>query len=239
MLPRDPTVFVLGDTAYPFATLENLNRCYGPTWGRYLAHTYAVPGNHDYVNGSAADFLTYFGARGGRTTWWRAQVGEWWVFGLDSNISGEDLAAQQHWLQGELVKIAGDGRCIAALWHHPLFSTGLHHGDGNRMRPVWAMLDAAGADLILNGHEHYYESFEPKNAQGDLVASGPREIIAGVGGAALADLSLGFEHRAYARVHGVVRLDLDAHSYRYAFVTLTGETRDAGEGVCRRASQKR
>ena len=124
-----------GDTAYPLATRATLESCYAPTWGRLLPHTYAVPErNHDYVRGSATDFLEYFGARTPHETWFRTQVGDWWVIGLDSNLSNAKLVAQQAWLEGQLKEIEGDGRCVLAMWHHPLFSTGLHRGDGNRDR---------------------------------------------------------------------------------------------------------
>src|ERR1700712_3387515 len=55
MIPTDAVVFVVGDTVYPRADIATLNACYTPTWGPFLAHTYAVPGNHDYIDGSADD----------------------------------------------------------------------------------------------------------------------------------------------------------------------------------------
>jgi acid phosphatase type 7 len=234
MIPDSAVVFVIGDTAYPHATRATLQSCYTPTWGRFLSRTYAVPGNHDYVNGSAADFLDYFGARTPHQTWYRVQVGDWWVIGLDSNVGNEKLAEQQAWLEGELRAIEGDGRCVLAMWHHPLFSTGLHHGDGNRMRPVWADLDRAGADLVLNGHEHFYESFGPRDASGHDLPVGLREIIAGTGGAQLRDLSLAGGYKTYARVHGVLELHLQKDRYEYAFRTLDGGVRDSGSAQCRR-----
>ena len=94
MIPDNAVVFVIGDTAYPHATHATLESCYAPTWGRFLSRTYAVPGNHDYVHGSAADFLDYFGARTPHETWFRVQVDDWWVIGLDSNLSPEKLAQQ-------------------------------------------------------------------------------------------------------------------------------------------------
>jgi 3',5'-cyclic AMP phosphodiesterase CpdA len=232
-------VFIMGDTAYPLATRATLQSCYAPTWGRFLERTYAVPGNHDYVNGSAADFLQYFGARTPNETWFRVQVGDWWVIGLDSNISDGKLAEQQAWLQGELKSIEGDGRCVLAMWHHPLFSTGLHHGDGNRMRPAWAALDAAGADLVLNGHEHFYESYGPRDASGHHLPVGLREIIAGTGGAQLMDISLAGGYKKYARVHGVLELHLQKDRYEYAFRTLKGTVLDSGSAQCRRSPEGR
>ena len=235
MIPDDAVVFVVGDTAYPLATHATLESCYAPTWGKFLSRTYAVPGNHDYVNGSAADFLDYFGARTPHETWFRTQVGDWWVIGLDSNLSKEKLVEQQAWLEGQLHEIEGDGRCVLAMWHHPLFSTGLHHGDGNRMRPVWEDLDRAGADLVLNGHEHFYESYGPRDAAGHHLPVGLREIIAGTGGAQLSDLSLVGGYKTYARAYGVLELHLQTDRYEYAFRTVKGKVLDSGSAQCRRA----
>jgi len=237
MIPPGAMVFVVGDTTYPLADRATLLSCYAPTWGQFLPLTYAVPGNHDYVQGSPQDFLDYFGARTPHRTWFRAQVGDWWVIGLDSNISGAMLDEQQVWLEEQLKAIEGDGRCILAMWHHPVFSTGLHRGDGARMRPAWAALERAGADLVLNGHEHFYESFEPKDASGQTVPTGLREIIAGTGGGHLHDLSLGRGAKAYARVHGLLELHLEEDHYQYAFRTLTGRVRDSGGAQCRRAPE--
>ncbi len=235
MIPADAAVFVVGDTAYPRADTATLQECYTPTWGPFLAHTYAVPGNHDYVDGSPADFLKYFGERNGRRTWYRVQVGDWWVIGLDSNLSSPGLDEQQAWLEQQLREIEGDGRCIVSMWHHPVFSTGLHRKDGKKMLPAWAALERAGADLVLNGHEHFYESFERKDASGRNDPAGMREIIAGTGGAGLYDLSVVLGAKSYARRHGLVELHLEKNRYEYAFRTLDGRTRDAGSAQCRRA----
>jgi acid phosphatase type 7 len=238
MIPEGATVFVVGDTTYPKADRPTLEACYTPTWGRFLSRTYAVPGNHDYIEGSAQQFLDYFGARTPQRTWFRAQVGDWWVFGLDSNLIGPDLAEQQSWLQAELQDIEGDGRCVLAMWHHPVFSTGLHRKDGARMRPAWAALERAGADLVLNGHEHFYESFDPKDGDGHADSKGMREIIAGTGGARLIDLSVVFGARSYARSHGLLELHLEKDRYSYVFRTLDGRARDQVSAQCRRAAHK-
>jgi len=150
MIPAGTPVLMLGDAAYPHADRATLEACYGPTWGRLLASTFAVAGNHDYVGGSAREFLDYFGERNPHHTYFRAALGDWWVIGLDSNLAGRPLARQAAWLQHELAAVGGDGRCIVALWHHALFSTGLHRGDGARMKPVWAALDAAAMSTSMS-----------------------------------------------------------------------------------------
>src|ERR1700761_9081161 len=118
--------------------------------------------------------------------------------------------------------------------HRRVFSTGLHRKDGKKMRPAWAALDRAGADLVLNGHEHFYESFDPRNAAGQVEPSGLREIIAGTGGAHLIDLSIARGYKTYVRVHGLLELHLEKDRYSYAFRTLDGKVRDSGAAQCRR-----
>jgi acid phosphatase type 7 len=230
-------VLVLGDAAYPLANRATLAACYEPTWGRFRSSTYAVPGNHDYVAGSAHDFLAYFGERNSQRTYFRAPLGDWWLIGLDSELAGRALARQQQWLAHELAAIEGDGRCVLALWHRALFSTGLHRRDGVRMKPAWLALDAAGTDLVLSGHEHFYESFEPLDADGVTRKAGIREFVVGTGGAPLRDLSLSSQHRAFALEHGVLALRLDRDRYQWSFRTTGGEVRDQGEAPCRRVVQ--
>ncbi|MBV9913745.1 MAG: metallophosphoesterase [Sinobacteraceae bacterium] len=237
LIPADATVLVAGDTTYPTADRATIARCYVPTWGRFRDHTYAVPGNHDYVGGSAADFLQYFGARTPGRTWFRALVGDWWIIGLDSNVAGAELAEQQRWLQEQLDTIAGDRRCLLAMWHHPVVSTGLRRKDGARMRPAWQALDAAKADVVVNGHEHFYESFDPRDGAGHRQRDGIREFIVGTGGAHLYDLSVVRGYHSFARRYGVLELHLEQDHYEYDFRTLDGRTHDAGAAQCRRSRE--
>jgi len=238
MIPEGAPVLVLGDTAYPRADAATLASCYDPSWGRFKAHTFAAPGNHDYIDGSAKDFLAYFGDHNHGHTYYRTEVGGWWLLVLDSNLKGRPEARlQQAWLEQQLAAIRNDGRCLMAIWHHPLFSTGLHRGDGAQMEASWRALDAAGADVVLNGHEHFYESFDPRDVSGRPKAAGIREFVVGTGGANLTDMSLSVQHRVLAREFGVLELELEAERYHWSFRTVGGDVRDAGLAECRRPAQ--
>jgi hypothetical protein len=50
------------------------------------------------------------------------------------------------------------------------------------VKPFWADLYNAAADLILNGHAHNYERFAPQTPTGTSSANGRREIVVGTGG---------------------------------------------------------
>jgi hypothetical protein len=234
LIPAGAVVLVPGDAIYQRPTLANYRSCYQPTWGAHLADTLIVPGNHDYAGGRADGFLEYFGEAAGHDGHFARTVGDWLVIGLDSNLRGDALAGQLTWLAATL-RDQGSARCTLAFWHTPLFSSGPHRGDGDAMRPFWAMLEAFGADLVLNGHEHNYEAFEPRDADGRPKEGGLREFVVGTGGAPL----YGFWRPPYSsrvRVerHGVLHLSLSDGEYAWEFLDIDGHTSDPGHATCRR-----
>jgi predicted phosphodiesterase len=233
LIPTGSTVLVLGDTSYPFATKSVLESCYDPTWGRLRATTLAVPGNHDYVDGRADDFRAYFETTAGGETYFSRQIGGWLVIGLDSQLAGESLEREYEWLQGLLSRHAGV-RCALAFWHMPAFASGLIHNPSVKMRRFWALLEEQGVDLVLNGHEHFYEAFRPLDSRGKPDAAGMREFIVGTGGAQL----YGFwKSRPGSRIrlvrHGVLRLALKDGAYAWQFIDTEGRVRDDGDAKCR------
>jgi len=50
-------------------------------------------------------------------------------------------------------------------WHNPRFSSGWHGSDAS-FKSVWQILYDGGVDLILNGHDHDYERFDPQTPLG-------------------------------------------------------------------------
>jgi hypothetical protein len=246
LVPEGALVLGLGDMAYPFGDAKTLASCYEPTWGRHRAATLATPGNHDYVRGSAADFLAYFDADaphdGGFIAFTRPLTTDWRLIALDSNVDDGALQAQYEWLERLLADAAQTPArrqaCLLVMWHAPLYSSGLHRGSGDSMRPFWNLLDTHGADLVLSGHEHFYERFDPLDAHGQASrdGQGPRQFVVGTGGARL----FGFwkpPYRSEARVldHGVLQLSLDRGRYGWRFVDIDGRVRDAGAARCRAA----
>ncbi|QNA90543.1 hypothetical protein G4G28_22260 [Massilia sp. Dwa41.01b] len=51
-----------------------------------------------------------------------------------------------------------------------------------KMREAWALLHAAGAELVLSGHDHDYERFAPQDADGRRDPGGIRQFVVGTGG---------------------------------------------------------
>ena len=233
------TVFTAGDNAYDSGRAAEYARCYGPTWGVFRPRTRPAPGNHDYATTGAAGYFGYFGARAGdpRRGYYAYNLGSWRIYVLNSNCWAVGGCAagspQERWLRANLA--ASPHRCVLAYWHHPLFSSGLH-GNQSAVRAFWNDLQAAGAEIVINGHDHDYERFAPQTPGGVASATGIREFVVGTGGRS--HYGFGVVRRnsqvRNARAFGVLRLTLRAGSYDWRFVPAAGtKFSDAGHGTCR------
>jgi hypothetical protein len=89
------------------------------------------------------------------------------------------------------------------------------------MREAWRLLQEAGAELVLSGHDHDYERFAPQDADGRLDrARGMRQFVVGTGGAYPTPFLLtvkNSEMRDSGRT-GVLRLRLLDGRYEWEFL---------------------
>ncbi len=237
------TVYVLGDDAYDNGTASEFANCYGPTWGRHKSRTYPSPGNHEYNSSGAAPYFAYFGTVAGTPGqgWYSFNLGAWHIISLNSNISLNTGGTQDTWLKADLA--AHPHQCTLAYYHHPLYSSTGGTGTGGLVYSSSRMfvndLYAAHADLILNGHRHFYERLAPMNPSGGYDSTnGVRELIAGTGGIGGGDETDQFPlHEAgNGRTFGVLKLWLYDDSYAWKFVPIAGQTyTDSGSTPCHSA----
>jgi acid phosphatase type 7 len=235
------TVFAAGDLAYPDGSDQQFANCYGPTWGRFKQRTRPAPGNHEYHSDGASGYTRYFGAAAGdpKKGYYSYELGAWHVVVLNSQcaqVGGCNAGSpQEQWLRQDLAQHPVP--CTVAYFHEPLFSSGAKHGNGPEVKPFWQALYAAGADLVINGHDHDYERFAPQDPDGHADATrGIREFVVGTGGKST--------HRSFgtpqpnsearnAHTFGVLKLTLHATSYEWQFVPEAGKTfTDSGSGAC-------
>lgn len=133
------------------------------------------------------------------------------------------------WLQADLAAHPGeDYPCTLAYWHHPLFSFSTGSGATQAVKPLWDLLYAAGADIVLNGHSHNYQRWKPQDPDGNLDrAGGIREFVVGTGGRSLYALPSGRApaHLAAAqdRSFGVLSLTLLRSGYTWEWLTAQGQ----------------
>src|SRR5919107_4010205 len=240
-------------------------------WGNddYIRLTMPVLGNHEYMNSDdpsikSKPYFDYFSAKNGFQPpaapvpndpdnnhgltfgegYYSYDLGSWHIVALNSNcdkVGGcEASSPQGQWLQRDLANTTNK-QCTLAYFHHPLYATANGTNTLN-VRPLWEMLYAKGADVILSGHAHRYERHAPMTPEG-LVdkTTGIRQLVVGTGGepggsvidpnqvpqGVLEKVVLDF---------GVIKVDLDAQSYSWAFIavdgTANGTVMDSGTEQC-------
>jgi acid phosphatase type 7 len=160
-----------------------------------------------YANGPSAGGTAPVGVGNG---WYSYNLGAWHLISLNIECetqpggcsnSGSWFAAETAWLKADLA--ANHSRCTAAYWHQPTYSAADSlTEEGITAGAWWQLLYDAGADLVLNGHDHLYARYAPIkpyfNANDTSVSgttgtwlgtadpiNGIREFIVGTGGETL------------------------------------------------------
>jgi Calcineurin-like phosphoesterase len=241
-------VLALGDLQYDGASLSDFQQSYDRSWGRFKAQTYPVIGNHEGTAATAGrGYCAYFGAVAhcnssgsqGGAAFYSFNLGTWHIVVLNSNCAaagGCDVgSAQYNWLRGDLA--ANPRACTLVAQHHARWSSG-YDGSNEFMQPIWQLVSASGADLVLSGHSHNYERFAPIDGAGGInAATGMRQFVVGTGGAFFTGIGGGrapgsevIQNTSF----GVLRLVLHPTSYDWSFIPASGNSfTDSGSQACR------
>jgi len=227
------TVFTLGDNAYPNGAAADYANCYQPTWGRHRNRTYASMGNHDYMLGNANAGFDYFGGGAGPRGqgYYSYDLSDWHIIVLNDNVAG---SAQDTWITNDLA--TNTKQCTLAIWHQPRFYSSLTTTTvSTSNRNWWAKLYNAGADVIVNGHAHFYERFALQTPDGIIDSTrGIKEFIVGTGGEdEWIPTTIAANSELRASVYGVLKLTLSTGAYTWQFIPIPGQAfADSGSGTC-------
>jgi len=234
------TIFTAGDNVYEDGTVSEFSNCYDPSWGRHKARTKPTVGNHEYQTAGASGYYGYFGTAAGDPDkgYYSYDLGEWHIISLNSmceEVGGCGATSPMvSWLKQDLA--ANPSSCTLAIFHLPLFSSGSEHGNDPKMRPSWDALYSAGADVVVNGHDHDYERFAPQTPGGAAdPAQGIREFVVGTGGDSLYAFLPAQPNSQVRNVdtYGVLKLTLHPSGYDWQFVPVAGKSfTDSGSDSC-------
>lgn len=234
-------VLAVGDLQYQNGTLPAFQASFHPSWGRVKPLIRPVPGNHEYQTPGAVGYYDYFGAAAGARDkgYYSYDVGDWHVVALNSEcatIAGGcgPNSTQLQWLRADLA--AHPKACTLAYFHGPLFTSGRYGDESPDLREFWDALYAANADLVLSGHEHFYERFAPQNPSGGAdPVRGIRQLTVGVGGRSrhsFVTVAPNSEYRTN-NVLGVAQVTLGERGYGWRLLRApTGGVSDSGAGAC-------
>lgn len=227
----------LGDV-YEEGTFTELFNWYGSgsnNFSAFRAITDPTVGNHEYLTSGARGYFDYWGKV---PSYYSFNAGGWHFVSLNSNNHFESDAAgstQYDWLKQDLAARA-PGQCTIAYYHHPLFNIG-PEGASQYMDAIWKLLADSGVTIVLNGHDHDYQRWNPLDGNGTPNASGMTEFVVGSGGHGLqpfvhTDPRLAFSADQVPSDFGVLTLQLDAGAASFQFINAAGAVLDSGRIPC-------
>lgn len=149
-------VLMLGDNIYGRDTPRDFEKKFERPYAALLGAGvpfYASLGNHDDPNQRSYQPFNMGGER-----YYTFTRGPATFFVMDTTYVDRTQIA---WLQRELQ--ASDARWKIAYGHHPMYSSGARHGSEVDLRAlVEPLLVRYGVDVVLAGHEHFYERIHPQ-----------------------------------------------------------------------------
>lgn len=236
--PKVAMAVHVGDLAYQngsFADFETNHYAPNAPLMRRLP-LFATPGNHEYVTGFAAPYLSGVVAPDCGVP--AGDLGRYYSFdwsnahfvSLDSNLLLSSSSRQMlDWLDADLASTRQRWRIV--FLHHPPYPTGFHLGDPACIavhQLVVPIVERHGVQLVLSGHEHGYERSYP--LAGDLPVDNPTPstlyVITGGGGGALESVGSLPQCALSVEAFNYLRVDVEADSLRLHAIGLNGDEID-------------
>ena len=251
MMEVESDVFLhLGDMAYGDGTFPEFEGRVFAVYRDLMAAvpSWPTPGNHEYNTGLADGYLGvyYLPEQASRPMdqeyYYSFDYGNVHFISLDSNEyryittlgSGDD--DMLGWLERDLAA-AQDADWIITFMHHPPYSSGSHGNTNWVLEVIVPMLEDAGVDLVLAGHDHNYERTHPilDEEVAPDAANAMTYVVAGAGGAGLREAPGDWWTAAVDdQTHNFLYLEIDGCEARGTAIGLNGETVDEFELVgCR------
>lgn len=233
----DPDLFLYLGDVYEKGTYTEFYNWYGEQnafFGRLRAITNPVIGNHEYENGDAYGYFTYWH---NVPSYYSYDAGGWHFIALNSTSEAglTDAGSAQHrWLVNDLN--SSNSPCAIAYYHHPLLSIG-PEGGSERMQAIYSELAGHGVDIILAGHEHNYQRWVPLDATLHPSAQGTTQFVAGAGGHGVqefvftdARLAVGSDNDQYS--FGALYFKLNPKGAEFRYINTDGQVLDQGVIPC-------
>jgi len=209
-------VVMLGDNIYGGKSPADFKRKFEDPYAQLLSagvKFFAVLGNHD---NTSERFYKPFNMDGRR--YYNYKRGDVEFFALDSNYMDPE---QLKWLREQLTRSSAHWKI--AYFHHPLYSDGKKHGpDLDLRRLLEPMFIELGVNVVLTGHEHFYERIKPKNGIAYFVLGNSGELRPG-NLRRSADVDKGFDtDRSFAL------MEVSGEELHFQTVSRAGDTVDSG-----------
>jgi len=150
-------VLMLGDNLYGRERAKDYRNKFEDVYRPLLdskVKFYATLGNHDQSNQRLYEHFNMDGKE-----YYRFKKGDVAFYALNSNYMDK---TQLEWLEKELSK--DNTKWKICFFHHPPYSSGKKHGSDDDLRKIVEPLFLKyGVNVVLAGHDHFYERIKPQN----------------------------------------------------------------------------
>ena len=219
-------VLMLGDNMYGGENTRDFQRKfeipYKPVLDKGIKF-YASLGNHDSTN---QRMYKLFNMNGERFYTFRPKLGVRF-FALDSNYMDR---TQLQWLEKELAASGSDWKIM--YFHHPIYSSGGRHGSDTALRDQLEPLFLKyGVDLVLAGHEHFYERLKPQKGIHYFISGGAGKLRRG-------DVGGEFTEKAFDQGYHFMLFEIDGDQMHFQTITDQQKTVDSGIIARRKVDDK-
>jgi hypothetical protein len=210
-------VLMMGDNMYGGEKAEDYKVKFENVYKKLLEDKvkfYASLGNHDESN---QRFYELFNMNG--EEYYNFKKGNISFYALNSNYMDKK---QIKWLEEKLA--ADTSTWKIAFFHHPPYSSGGKHGSSTELREVVEPIFLKyGLDVVLAGHEHFYERIKPQK--------GIYYFISGAGGKLRSgDVKKGspLTEKAFDKDMSFMLFESVKDQLHFQVISRTGETVDWG-----------
>jgi predicted phosphodiesterase len=220
-------VVMLGDNIYPPHAADDFAKKFEEPYQPLIAagvKFYAAIGNHDppgeldYAPFNMHGRRYYSFKRNERTVQGLEGAGVRF-FVLDSRSLDPDQLA---WLRHELGQSRTDWKI--AYFHHPLYTSGRYATAARVLRLMLEPILIGGdADVVLSGHEHFYERVHPQHGISYFVSGGAGSLRKDDIRRPSALMARGFDTDFH-----FMMMEISGDTLYFQAVSRTGETIDAG-----------
>lgn len=175
---------------------------------------YAALGNHDDPNQRS---YKLFNMTGERYYTFKPRDGLRF-FALDSNYMDK---RQLDWFEKEIAQSGSAWKIV--FFHHPLYSSGGRHGSDTQLRAVLEPLFVKhGVDVVLSGHDHFYERTKPQKGILYFVIGGSAKLREGN------VRKTDFTAKSFDTDYSFVLMEIDQDTLHYQAIRTNGATVDLG-----------
>jgi hypothetical protein len=212
-----PFVVMLGDNIYGGEAPKDYQKKFEGAYQKLIdgkVKFYAALGNHDQASQVNYELFNMNGKE-----FYRFTKGNVAFYALNSTYMDK---RQVEWLESELAKDTSEWKIC--FFHHPPYSSGGKHGSDKQLREIVEPIFVRhGVNVVLTGHDHFYERIKPQKGIYYFVSGGGGKLREGNVRANTGLTAKAFDTDMHFMIAEVVN-----DSLYFQVISRTGETVDSG-----------